>query len=159
NGKLIMVRDKLKSFLLWNYIITFMLSNLGKVAFFSIVEYRTLNLDNGFSIISFILNILYLLASISLLTFITKKLNQIRKGTKYQNIQEKVKANDSVKALFEKVKNKYYIQEIFLTVVGVRAVLHNIIIAAIKSPTLQCSLLIIIGLLMLAYVTAFRPHI
>lgn len=157
NAKMIMVREKLQSFLTWNYMITFTLSNLDRVTMFAIVEYQSLRLDSSFSIASFVLNVMFFIASILVLAYIPYRLYKIRKENIAKN-EDKLKIHDGVKVMFEKAKTKYFFQEILVFMIGLRAVLHNLIIAAFDSPTAQASILMVISLLMIAYLIAFRPH-
>ena len=61
NSILLLIRDKLQTFLVWNYLLTFSLSNLNQVSTFATIEYKSLNLNDGFAIASFVVSVLCVL--------------------------------------------------------------------------------------------------
>ena len=113
---------------------SFILSNKDNIILFSIVEYKSFNFDSDLATASFIISILCLLVLLGILVFIPWHLYQLRKQKEYQSKEDKLKAHDSSKVLFEEVKDKYFIQQLYLFIICFRVVLHNVIIGALETP-------------------------
>jgi len=146
----------------WNVFLVVFCGSYGDIVFFSALEFKSLNIDNFASFLSFILCFainglaLYIFAKIILVNLMRKKnLKTQTLNNRQDNTQTYL---EEYKAFFECYKDKSFDQQLFLAIYILRVSSFNIIIAyGFKSPVTQAIFIFLINIAMVAYLVIKRP--
>lgn len=148
-------------FFIWNFIISFMTSNVGDATFFMFVQGQSLSGEiKGATIGSIIIGSLIVLSIIgSWLLILLPKLKQIVANLKLGKTSDQVEEEfGRFKVLFEEFKTKRKFQVYFLFIFSIRIILFNLFLTfPSEYPLVQVGMLLFLNLSMIIFSLVLRP--
>jgi len=150
--------------MLQNFLLTQLYSVYGDVLFYSTLEYRSIDLREGLTSISFssgIILTLIMLASLVLHFFFLKKYQRIKKAQSNPELLEKfIKSHEGNFVLFRDFRDHLLIQQSFLLLLTARDLAFSLIITTLfRHPLAQSITILTLNLLMIAYLIIRNPFV
>jgi len=165
------IAKKINSYLKWNVFLTIFCSNYSDLAFYTSVEFASIEFDTGVPVISFMICLAVNTLGFFIVVFMMKTIASLRLHINQQNItifvtnrrvirpiQDFRKPYMNYSMIFEDFKEQSWLQQSYVIIFCVRAYLHGLFVGFMYDvPVAQAVLLVILGVCILAYLIIKRP--
>jgi len=164
--KVYIILESVSVIVKWNFMITMFCSNYGDIAFYTSMEFRTIQIDSFFSALSFFVCLLVNTIAFFVILFIVKLNMQIKISSKQNSSTSngKIQKEDpkekykQYKVLFQEFNDKILFQQVFTFIFIVKTYLNNMIIGFLdNSPVVQTTFMTILSIAMLIYLFMVHP--